>query len=61
MVLVLESKGVVYTRGLGSWPLEPHDAMGHGSIIPSNFIFQKKRENMILLIIFSRLQRATIL
>jgi len=57
MVLVLESKGVVYTRGLGSWPIEPHDAplldetmgkpMGHGSNIPSNFIFQEKRENMI--------------
>jgi hypothetical protein len=35
--------------------------MGHGSNIPSNLIFHKKRENMIFKIIFSRLQRATIL
>jgi hypothetical protein len=52
MVLVLESKGVVYTRGLGSWPIEPHDAplleetmenpWDMAEIFPPTLFFRKK-------------------
>lgn len=52
MVLVLESKGVVYTRGLGSWPIEPHDAplldetmenpWDMAQIFPPTLFFRKK-------------------